>query len=33
MRFHLVILAAGLSRRYGTEKEDKLLADLDGKPM
>ena len=33
MRFHIVILAAGLSSRYGEENENKLLAELDGKPL
>ena len=29
----MIILAAGLSSRFGTRDEEKLLADLDGKPM
>lgn len=33
MRYHPVILAAGFSSRFGDQKENKLLADLDGKPM
>lgn len=33
MQFHLIILAAGLSRRYGEKHENKLLAELNGQPM
>lgn len=33
MRYHLIILAAGLSSRYGKKHENKLLAELDGQPM
>ncbi len=33
MRLHALILAAGLSSRYGTKNENKLMADVDGRPM
>ena len=33
MRFHEVILAAGLSSRFGEKDENKLLADLGGQPL
>ncbi len=33
MRLHLVVLAAGLSSRYGNKNENKLLAVLEGKPL
>lgn len=31
MKIHLILLAAGLSRRYG--REDKLLSEREGKPL